>query len=117
MIHIDGVRLLQRWLLLRHEPRAMVVLKTAPRLVDVPGHGRLLADCCLDFSGQTCVRTILGTKRTLEVMAPGQVVEILSDNLSSVETIPFMLDGQGCEHLATVGLDGAWKLYARRRSA
>lgn len=115
MNQFDGIRVLRRWLLLPQAPRAIAVIRTASHLVDVPGHGRLLAHDCLDFSGETCVRSILGTKRALEQVSPGQMLEILSDNLSAVETIPFMLDDLGCEHLATIRLDGAWKLYVRRR--
>jgi TusA-related sulfurtransferase len=106
-----------RWLARLLQPRwtaATVRFQPAARLVDIPGHGRALAQCCLDFTAQTCVRTNLGAQRALEALAVGQIAEIVSDNLSAVETIPFMLDGLGCEHLGTIQLDGLWKIYARR---
>lgn len=81
-----------------------------------PGCGEFGAEVSLDFTGQTCLRTNLVTKRLLGSMRPGLVVEILSDNLSAVETIPFMLASHDCVHLATVHLDGSWKIYARKRS-
>ena len=55
--------------------------------------------------------------RALDAARPGTVVEIVSDNLSSVETIPFMLAGHGCVHLGTLHLDGFWKIYARKLGA
>lgn len=73
------------------------------------------ADLHADFTGDTCLRTNLVTKRLLDAAAPGQVLEIVSDNLSSVETIPFMLEGHGCEHLATVHQGDRWRIYARKR--
>lgn len=73
------------------------------------------ADLHADFTGQTCLRTNLVTKRVLDAAEAGKVVEIISDNLSSVETIPFMLEGHGCEHLATVHHGDHWRIYARKR--
>ena len=75
------------------------------------------ADLQLDFLGQTCLRTNLVIKRVLASMRPGLVVEIVSDNLSAVETIPFMLPGHDCVHLATVHLDDCWKIFAKKVGA
>jgi TusA-related sulfurtransferase len=72
------------------------------------------ADLRLDFLGQTCLRTNLMIKRVLVSMRPGLVIEIVSDNLSVVETIPFMLPGYDCVHLATVHLDDRWKIFAKK---
>ncbi len=87
------------------------------RAVEVPGHGSMVADASVDLTGETCLRTNLVTKRALDAAAPGSVVEIVSDNLSSVETIPFMLAGHGCVHLGTLHLEGTWKIYARKVGA
>jgi|GEM_PF-3631880 TusA-related sulfurtransferase len=89
----------------------------ASRWVEVPGHGAMVADASVDLMGATCLRTNLVTKRALDAARPGTVVEIVSDNLSSVETIPFMLAGHGCVHLGTLHLDGFWKIYARKLGA
>jgi TusA-related sulfurtransferase len=88
-----------------------------PRRVEIPGRGTIAADFCLDFMGEACLRTNLVTKRALQAARPGLVIEIVSDNLSAVETIPFMLPGHDCEHLGTVQFEGGWKIYARKRSA
>lgn len=87
------------------------------RTVEVPGHGTLVADACVDLTGANCLRTNLVTKRALDAAKAGTVIEIVSDNLSSVETIPFMLAGHGCIHLATLHAEGSWKIYARKSNA
>lgn len=83
----------------------------------VPGHGALIANASVDLTGETCLRTNLVTKHVLDALAAGQVVEIVSDNLSAVETIPFMLAGHGCAHVGTLHLEGIWKIYARKLHA
>jgi TusA-related sulfurtransferase len=108
------INILGRWLLPRGAASAPAVYHLVPRLVDIPGRGRVQADFHLNFTSQTCLRTNLGTKRASEALAPGQVLEIVSDNLSAVETIPFMLDRLGCEHLGTTHADGVWRIYVRR---
>ncbi len=89
-------------------------LRAEPRSVDIPGLGSVTADATVDLSGATCLRTNLVTKRVLDAARPGTVIEIVSDNLSSVETIPFMLAGHGCAHVGTLHLEGSWKIYARK---
>lgn len=96
----------------RHGPESGTA--GAARMVEVPGHGAMVADVCVDLMGATCLRTNLATKRALDAARVGTVIEIVSDNLSSVETIPYMLAGHACIHLGTLHLDGSWKIYARK---
>ncbi len=84
------------------------------KTVEIPGHGAMVADNSVDLTGATCLRTNLVTKRALDAALPGSVIEIVSDNLSSVETIPFMLAGHNCVHLGTLHLESGWKIYARK---
>lgn len=65
--------------------------------------------------GENCLRTILITKLTLNKAAAGTVLEICSDNLSAVETIPFMLPHCDSEHLATINGEDCQKIYLRKR--
>ena len=83
--------------------------------VDLPGHGTLRVDESLNFVGDNCLRTNLLTKLLLDKAAAGTVFEISSDNLSAVETIPFMLPNCNCEHLATVHEPTCLKIYVRKR--
>lgn len=92
-------------------------LRAVAQAVSVPGYGTFMADASVDLTGATCLRTNLVTKHALDAALPGQVIEIVSDNLSSVETIPFMLAGHGCAHVGTLHLEGTWKIYARKQGA
>lgn len=82
--------------------------------VDLPRHGTLLVDDSLSFIGDNCLRTNLLTKLVLDKAVAGVVFEISSDNLSAVETIPFMLPNCNCEHLATVHDPTCIKIYVRK---
>lgn len=101
------------WRGIRHR---LVRAKTGERKpVELPAHGRLWVDETLDFVGDTCLRTNLLTKLILDKAGVGAVFEIRSDNLSAVETIPFMLPNCNCEHLATLHEGTCQKIYVRKR--
>ena len=83
--------------------------------IDVPGYGTIRIDKALNFLGDNCLRTILITKLALNKAAEGMVLEICSDNLSAIETIPFMLPHCNCDHLATISALNCQKIYLRKR--
>lgn len=97
--------LARRWM--RPEP---VAVKT----VILQRVGAVTVTVARDFGGDTCLRTNLLTKMALDHCGPGAVIEIATDNLASVETIPFMLPGHGCTHLGTIRTEAGWKIYARK---
>lgn len=100
------------WVGMRHRfarPR-----RVGPKQVDLPGHGMLWVDQSLNFVGDNCLRTILRTKLVLDKAAAGAVFEISSDNLSAIETIPFMLPNCNCEPLATLCEPACRKIYVRK---
>lgn len=105
------------WMFPAMRERGLEALHAGTQAVSVPGYGTFVADASVDLTGETCLRTNLVTKRALDAAVPGEVVEIISDNLSSVETIPFMLAGHGCSHVGTLHLEGTWKIYARKLGA
>lgn len=82
--------------------------------VDLPEHGVLTIAASLDFIGDSCLRTNLLTKKALDQAVAGDVLEFVSDNLSSVETIPFMLVNYDCVHLATHQEQQCWKIYVQK---
>jgi len=85
--------------------------------VEISGYGCLYVTLTLGFLGDTCLRTNLLTKRALAEAAYGDVIEIVTDNLSSVETIPFMSPNYNGLHLAT-GQDGqCWRIYVQKKNA
>jgi TusA-related sulfurtransferase len=93
-----------------------LVFRPVAGALQLPGIGRVTPDVSVDLLGQTCLRTNLVAKRVLGLAPMGAVIEIISDNLSAVETIPFMLTSHGCSHLATVRDEQGWRVYARRIS-
>lgn len=100
------------WLGLRH--RLVRASRIGRKQVELRGHGMLWVDETLDFVGDTCLRTNLLTKLMLDKADAGAVFEIVSDNLSAVETIPFMLPNCNCEHLATLHDGTSQKIYVRK---
>lgn len=53
----------------------------------------------LDVTGYVCPHPQLYTKKSLEKMAKGEVVDVIFDNPSSAETITQMCEQQGHEVL------------------
>ena len=103
------------WTGIRH--RLVRAVRAGRYQVDLPRHGALWVDETLDFVGDTCLRTNLLTKLTLEKADAGTVYEIRSDNLSAAETIPFMLPNCNCELLAVLHDDACKRIYVRKRKA
>jgi tRNA 2-thiouridine synthesizing protein A len=85
------------------------------KTVRLPRHGEVTITVSLPLKGETCLRTNLLTKRALSRARVGDIIEIESDNLSAVETIPFMAPNHDCEHLVTMQDGGCWAIYLRRR--
>jgi len=103
------------WVGIRH--RLARVARAGLKQVDLPIHGLLWVDESLNFVGDNCLRTNLLTKLILDKAAAGAVFEISSDNLSAVETIPFMLPNCNCELLATIHEEACQKIYVRKCEA
>ncbi|TRZ96623.1 MAG: hypothetical protein D4R84_06690 [Rhodocyclaceae bacterium] len=103
------------WIGIRH--RLVRATRVGRKQVELPGHGILSVDEALNFVGDTCLRTNLLTKLILDRANAGAIFEISSDNLSAVETIPFMLPNCNCEHLATLHEGPCQKIYVRKCEA
>jgi tRNA 2-thiouridine synthesizing protein A len=85
--------------------------------VEIVGYGCLHVALYLNFIGDTCLRTNLLTKRALAEAADGDVIEIVTDNLSSIETIPFMSPNYNGVHLATCQDAKYWRIYIQKNAA
>ncbi|MBT3307413.1 MAG: sulfurtransferase TusA family protein [Alphaproteobacteria bacterium] len=68
----------------------------------------------LDCIGDSCPRPQLMTKKALSDAAPGDVIEVLVDNPSSVEAIPPMMNDLGASHLETVKAARCWEIYVQK---
>lgn len=101
------------WVGVRH--RLSLTLRVKLKQIELPRYGTLLVDDSLSFIGDNCLRTNLLTKLVLDKATAGMIFEISSDNLSAIETIPFMLPNCNCEHLATIHDSICIKIYVRKR--
>lgn len=95
----------------RTEPPATV---PEPREVDVPGIGIVVVARTVNCIGAGCPKPQLLTLKALNLVYEGDTVELISDNVTAVETIPAMMLAAYGRHLATVRDDGCWKVYVRK---
>lgn len=79
--------------------------------IELPEYGALKITQWLDFMGDTCLRTNLVTKKAMSYSSDGDVIEIITDNPTTVETIPLMLPNYNCVHLATSHEGDYWRIY------
>ena len=86
-------------------------------LVTLPGYGQRRISYSLNFLGETCLRIYLVTKKIIAHAEAGEVMEIVTDNLASIETIQFMAHAYDFLHLATVHDEGAWRLYLCKKNS
>jgi TusA-related sulfurtransferase len=96
-------------------PRHAEIEKTNV-LVTLPDHGEQRIAYSLNLLGETCLRIYLVAKKCIINARAGEVVEIMTDNLASIETIQFMAPTYDFLHLATVHDEGTWRLYLRKEN-
>lgn len=68
----------------------------------------------LDVSGEICPYPVVYALRELRKMESGQVLEVLTDHLPSVENVPAAAEKEGHEVLEVSKIDvGVWKIRIR----
>ncbi len=85
-----------------------------PHSVHLEGAGKVLIARTLDCIGATCPRPQLLTMRILDGLEEGEVIELLSDNPATVETLPALMFSHGGTHVATVKQRDLWRVYMRK---
>lgn len=68
----------------------------------------------IDCLGVSCPRPQLMTKKAINDIAVGEVIEVLADNPSSVEALPPMCDELDATHLETIKAPNCWHIYIRK---
>tara|TARA_B100000686_G_C16453850_1_gene793520 strand:- start:371 stop:673 length:303 start_codon:yes stop_codon:yes gene_type:complete len=68
----------------------------------------------VDCIGDSCPRPQLMTKKALSSASPGDVIEVLVDNPSSMESIPPMMNDLSTSHLETIKAVRCWEIYMRK---
>ncbi|MCX7893667.1 MAG: sulfurtransferase TusA family protein [Burkholderiales bacterium] len=68
----------------------------------------------IDCIGDSCPRPQLMTKKAVGEARPGDVIEVLVDNPSSVEALPPMCDELDATHLETAKAAHCWRVFIRK---
>jgi tRNA 2-thiouridine synthesizing protein A len=68
----------------------------------------------VDCLGVSCPRPQLMTKKAVNEVAVGDIIEVLADNPSSVEALPPLCDELDETHLETVKASNCWHIYIRK---
>jgi len=66
---------------------------------------------CLDTA---CPRPQMAAMNLLETMKKGDVLELITDNPTAIETVPALVMVLYCQHLATIHTDDGWYIYIRK---
>ncbi|WP_092995021.1 sulfurtransferase TusA family protein [Thiohalomonas denitrificans] len=85
-----------------------------PHTVTLPQTGEVTISRTLDCIGAACPRPQLLTMRVLDELEEGEVIELLSDNPATVETLPALMFSQGGTHMATLKRGDHWRIYMRK---
>jgi tRNA 2-thiouridine synthesizing protein A len=79
------------------------------------GDGRTVAVARqVDCLGDSCPRPQLMTKKALGESGPGDVIEVMVDNPSSVEALPPLCAELGATHLETRKAERCWQVFIRK---
>lgn len=73
-----------------------------------------VADVVVDTRGLYCPVPVLRARDRLRSVAPGGIVEILSDDPAILEDMPAFCRSHGHEYLGHVEDAGAWRVRVRR---
>ena len=68
----------------------------------------------VDCRGDSCPRPQLMTKKAVNEIASGGVVEVLVDNPSSVEALPPLCNELNATHLETIKDPSCWRVYIKK---
>jgi len=68
----------------------------------------------VDCRGDSCPRPQLMTKKAVNEVAPGGIVEVLVDNPSSVEALPPLCHELNATHLETIKDPACWRVYIKK---
>jgi tRNA 2-thiouridine synthesizing protein A len=69
----------------------------------------------LNLKGEVCPYTFVKTKLALEMMEPGQVLQVIVDHLPAVENVPRSVTNEGHEILNVSQVnDTDWEIVVRK---
>ena len=97
----------RKWL----QRNSEVITKKELHLVDLPNIGQVAVSHTVDCVGAACPRPQLIAMQLLGKMESGDILELVSDNPTTVETIPALAMVLYSKHLATLHTDNDWRIY------
>jgi tRNA 2-thiouridine synthesizing protein A len=80
----------------------------------LPGYGRVRIAYVVDCMGAMCPRPQLLTKKILEQIAEGEVIEVITDNPAAAEAFPWLAETLASTYLLSVREHDCWRLYLRK---
>ncbi|MDP6572474.1 MAG: sulfurtransferase TusA family protein [Rhodospirillales bacterium] len=84
------------------------------RQVTLEGGATITVAKSVDCLGDSCPRPQIMTKKAVEGVASGEVVEVVIDNPPSMEAIPPLCPDIGATHLETRKAKNCWEVYVRK---
>lgn len=68
----------------------------------------------VDCRGDSCPRPQLMTKKAVNEVGSGAIVEVMVDNPSSMEALPPMCNELNATHIATIKDPTCWRVYIKK---
>jgi len=68
----------------------------------------------LDIRGEICPYTLINTKQKMAQLKPGELLEILIDNVDATETIPTWARNAGHKLLKLEPIEGGWRILLEK---
>ena len=100
------------WLWLRgFKRRDEVILRTDVHHVVLPEVGVVEVNIEVNCVGASCPRPQILAMKAFKRLGPGEVMELISDNASSVESVVAMAFVLNARHLATLRDAQVWRVY------
>jgi TusA-related sulfurtransferase len=103
-----------RWLEPPVRPLRQSAVTAEGHADEIPGLGRFWVVRTVDCVGASCPRPQLLTMKAINQLRDGEVIELITDNPVSVESIPDLMVVLCSTHLATVHEEDRWRIYLRK---
>ncbi len=97
--------------LLRKE---VISISREPHTVKLPDGEIVRVTHAVDCMDTACPRPQMAAMNMLETMENGDVLELITDNSTAIETVPALVMVSYGQHLATVHTDDGWCIYIRK---
>lgn len=102
-----------RWFKRRNRPRSAMSRHVDYR-VDIPGLGDTRVSITIDCIGASCPRPQMLAIKALQQVEEGEIIEMISDNPSSVESLGSLMEVINSTHVATIKDSTQWRIYLRK---